>query len=116
MVDHKVMGLIRKSCSLICHQKPERCFVINGFLFPVCARCTGIIGSFIVAMAFLMNDIFVEMWISVIMVLVMFLDWILQAVKIKESTNRRRFITGLIGGFGMSYMYYYIVKFLMELF
>ena len=27
---------------LICHQRPERSFFINGHQLPVCARCTGL--------------------------------------------------------------------------
>jgi uncharacterized membrane protein len=27
---------------LICHQRPERSFVVDGSQFPVCARCTGL--------------------------------------------------------------------------
>jgi uncharacterized membrane protein len=30
-----------------------------------------------------------------------FADWGLQALKIKESTNFRRMITGLVGGYGL---------------
>jgi uncharacterized membrane protein len=43
---------------------------------------------------------------------IMFLDWLLQYKRIKKSTNRRRFITGLIGGIGLSYTYYYIIIFI----
>ena len=28
--------------SLICHQRPERSFFVDGHQLPVCARCTGI--------------------------------------------------------------------------
>lgn len=33
---------------------------------------------------------------------VMLTDWSLQYFGIKESTNSRRFVTGLIGGFGLN--------------
>lgn len=31
----------------------------------------------------------------------MFLDWLVQYLKIKESTNFRRLITGVFGGYGI---------------
>jgi uncharacterized membrane protein len=35
-------GVVYGLASLICHQRPERSFVLNGRQFPVCARCTGL--------------------------------------------------------------------------
>ena len=35
----------------------------------------------------------------------MFLDWYLQRMKIKESTNIRRLITGMICGFALGQLY-----------
>lgn len=31
----------------------------------------------------------------------MLADWGIQKIRLKESTNARRFLTGLIGGFGL---------------
>jgi uncharacterized membrane protein len=31
--------------STICHQRPERSFLVNGRQFPVCARCAGLYAS-----------------------------------------------------------------------
>src|ERR671935_1641967 len=31
--------------SLVCHQRPERSFAIQGRAMPVCARCSGLYGS-----------------------------------------------------------------------
>lgn len=35
------------------------------------------------------------------MMAVMFLDWFIQYLEIKESTNLRRLITGICGGYGI---------------
>ena len=43
---------------------------------------------------------------------VMLGDWLVQYFNIKESTNRRRFITGLIGGFGYSMLHLYFYRFI----
>jgi uncharacterized membrane protein len=37
-----IMALIFAAGGLICHQRPERSFFLDGHQFPVCARCTGL--------------------------------------------------------------------------
>jgi uncharacterized membrane protein len=36
--------------SVICHQRPERSFFVDGHQFPVCARCTGLYLSAVVGL------------------------------------------------------------------
>ncbi|MBE5954082.1 MAG: DUF2085 domain-containing protein [Lachnospiraceae bacterium] len=93
---YKLMELGRK---LGCHQMAERSFFVGGYQFPVCARCTGVILSqiFAVPLFFLVK---IPMKVCVFMMGVMFGDWYIQHIKLLESNNRRRYITGLIGGFG----------------
>lgn len=96
-----------------CHQMPERSFFYKGYQFPVCARCTGvIISAFLATLLFIKKKL--PLWLCISMSTVMLIDWSLQYYEIKESTNSRRLITGLIGGFGYStlhlYFYWYIYK------
>lgn len=82
-----------------CHQKPERSFFINGYQFPVCARCTGVlIASTIACIVFIFKSISLKY--CIFMCAIMFSDWFIQRIGIRESTNTRRLITGLVGGFG----------------
>lgn len=111
MKENIMLKIIRRSCRLICHQEPEKSFKIKNYRFPICARCTGIITSFLIALIFIKLSIKINMILSIVFLGIMFLDWLIQFLKIKESTNTRRFITGLIGGFGMSFFYYYIICF-----
>jgi uncharacterized membrane protein len=37
-----ISEFIFAASSLICHQRPERSFFIDGHQLPVCARCTGL--------------------------------------------------------------------------
>ena len=37
-----IIAIIYAAGGLICHQRPERSFFLNGHQFPVCARCTGL--------------------------------------------------------------------------
>lgn len=84
-----------------CHQMPERSFFIKGYQFPVCARCTGVFIGYLLAPFFYVKVGFAKLkGFAIGGLVLMFLDWLLQAVHFKESTNGRRFITGILGGFG----------------
>lgn len=83
-----------------CHQLPERSFFIKGYQMPVCARCTGVILGYIIAIPIYIIWGF-KMKLSIVGCFVMLMDWFLQQVKIKSSTNKRRLITGILGGFGI---------------
>lgn len=93
-----------------CHQMAERSFSCRGYQFPVCARCTGVIISALVALP-LFFFYKLNLVMACFMSLVMLLDWLVQYLKIKESTNMRRLITGLIGGFGWTYIHLYFYQF-----
>lgn len=104
-------SLIRRFCRLLCHQREERCFKIRNYVFPICARCTGILISFLVSLVCIKNKIEISFFVAILLLSVMFCDWILQYLNILMSTNRRRFLTGLIGGVGLTYFYYHIIMF-----
>lgn len=83
-----------------CHQMPERSFFYKGYQFPVCARCTGVIlGSLIAVPVFFLTGFHKGItWLSMSS---MWVDWVLQKAEVLESTNKRRLITGIAGGFGV---------------
>ena len=105
-------SIFRKICKLLCHQNEERCFKTKNYVFPICSRCTGILISFLISLILIINKYYINFWISVVLLIIMFIDWLLQYLKILMSTNLRRFITGLIGGLGLTYFYYYIIIFI----
>lgn len=110
MNDEKWIKLMEAGKKLGCHQMPERSFFIKGYQMPVCARCTGVIISAILAtLLFTKKKIPLHMCLA--MSSVMLLDWSIQYLEIKESTNTRRLITGLIGGFGYSTLHLYFYRF-----
>lgn len=98
-----------------CHQKPERSFFIKGYQMPVCARCTGVLIGYLIALPIVilipMNPL-----IPLGGCLVMLIDWLLQFTKRLPSTNRRRLITGILGGAGLMYFYVQIFLFIISLF
>ncbi|WP_347707928.1 DUF2085 domain-containing protein [Clostridium sp. C2-6-12] len=100
----KIWLILMKLGALTCHQMYERSFNYKGYQFPVCARCTGIfVGNIIGILLYIMN-----IKISIIkglgLILIMAIDGLLQLFKIKASTNKRRFITGLLAGIGYIFM------------
>ena len=92
-----------------CHRMPDRSFFYKGHQFPVCARCTGVcIGQL---SAILINCmISVPMHISILLLSIMGFDWRIQEFKIKSSTNFRRLITGILGGFGLYSLYANVIR------
>ena len=87
-----------------CHQLPERSFFYHGYQFPICARCTGIlIGQTLGVLTFALYRL-PWSWCSFFLFL-MFFDWFLQRMKILQSTNIRRLVTGLLCGCALGQCY-----------
>lgn len=83
-----------------CHQRADRSFFFKGYQFPVCARCTGVlIGYCLTIPVYLLWKFYYQH--CLIACLIMLLDWMIQYLKIRESTNIRRLVTGVFGGFGV---------------
>lgn len=102
----KLMYLGRSSG---CHQIPERSFFIRGRQFPVCARCTGVLVGNVLAYAmFFVYRLPIEFYIMGCAV--MFVDWYIQYIRIRQSTNIRRLITGIIGGYSLATLYCLLIK------
>lgn len=85
-----------------CHQRPDRSFYIKGYQMPICARCSGVFLGYLFAIPCCCLKGW-RFWkqIALLGCESMLIDWTIQAGKIKESTNKRRLITGLLGGFGI---------------
>lgn len=98
-----------------CHQMPERSFFFKGYQFPICARCTGVFIGELIAIILLLCSIKINFIVSVALLLLMGMDWGLQFIKILESNNIRRLITGISGGFGLTYIYYHVIMFFVRL-
>lgn len=85
-----------------CHQMPERSIFFRGKQFPVCARCTGVyIGELLALLS--VKWFRPPLWVVPLFCAVMLVDWGIQALKWRESTNIRRLITGLLCGYGLCY-------------
>lgn len=92
--------LMKIGASTGCHQKPRRSFFVNKCQFPVCARCTGVIIGYMLAVT-AFGFFMTSLPVCILLCLIMFLDWFVQYLKICDSTNIRRLITGIMGGYGL---------------
>lgn len=84
-----------------CHRRPERSFFVKGYQMPVCARCEGeLIGilAAVIAVWFLRPPY----WLMAVIMLPMIADGLIQGLTKYESNNRRRLITGMLFGFGIT--------------
>lgn len=86
-----------------CHQRADRSFYMKNYQFPLCARCTGIALSSVCGYIIFFKKK-PRLLIGVLLTVPMMFDGIVQLAGIKESTNRRRFVTGILGGAGLVFI------------
>lgn len=92
--------MIRLGHKAGCHQRPDRSFFYKGHQFPVCARCTGVLIGYFLSL-FLLPIWKGNFLLCIALAGIMFLDWLVQYLNILESTNIRRLITGVLGGYAV---------------
>lgn len=92
-----------------------RSFFWHGYQFPVCARCTGVLIGYLITLILFAAGYQGSLRISVICALIMLCDWILQFGNLLHSTNLRRLVTGILGGYGVLSAQIHIVVFLFHL-
>jgi uncharacterized membrane protein len=104
--DSKVaFGTFRKSLGVLgdwvgCHQMPERSFFLHETQFPVCARCTGVLLAQTAVGLLAIAGHYAPLTVGFFLMIPMGLDWLVQYTGVYESTNARRFVTGIMGGAG----------------
>lgn len=98
-----------------CHQREDRSFKIGEFQFPICSRCTGILLGQILAIIFIFFKLNIPIYLDFIFLLIMFLDWYIQYRKIKESTNLKRLITGILAGIAQINIIYQLIIYLLKI-
>ena len=86
-----------------CHQMPKRSFFVCGYQFPLCARCTGLILGYIIAMA-AWRYIHISNICSILVCLPLIVDGLTQYIHLRESNQVLRLITGLMCGVGSAHL------------
>lgn len=94
-----------------CHQLPERSFSFKNYQFPICARCTGVlVGQIAMIIQLVIFTIPINIFLCMLLLGIMFLDWFVQFLKIKESNNKRRLLTGFLAGYGLIGGYWWVFE------
>jgi len=112
--DKRWIKLMEYGKRIGCHQMPERSFFYKDYQFPVCARCTGVIIGEIITIIILIFGIKLNISTSVFLLGIMGIDWFIQFIKVLQSNNIRRLITGISGGIGLTYIYYYLIIYIIK--
>jgi len=76
---------------------------------PVCARCTGVILGYLIAIPTFFLFGFSKL-LSIGGCAVLLVDWLQQAMGVRKSTNKRRLISGVLGGYGIMSLQLFIIK------
>lgn len=90
----------------------SRSFYYKDYQFPICARCTGVFLGEISSVIAILLGFRVPLYVAIILLAIMGLDWFIQEINILQSTNLRRLMTGLFGGIGTAFIYFYLFKFI----
>lgn len=113
MIKKIILKIYCKSLIIVhhagCHQRADRSFFYKEYQFPMCARCTGVFLGYLLAIPMYFIYPF-DFGLYIALCMITFFDWYIQYRKIKESTNPRRLITGIIGGFGVMSMQIVVMK------
>ena len=83
-----------------CHCRDDRSFHWKNRRFPICARCTGELAGIVLGLGifFLWQA---PVWVCLVLMLPMIADGFCQLLTSYESKNPRRFLTGVLFGFGL---------------
>jgi uncharacterized membrane protein len=84
-----------------CHRNPEHSIRFFGMEKYLCARCLGILCGGIIGGTVSFFGYTIPFPVSLLLLLPLIVDGILQALEIRQSTNVRRLATGVLFGFGI---------------
>lgn len=90
----------------LCNLKSHRAPNLFGFCFPLCWRCTSIVIGTLAGHIIYHQNYYNKslQWVGIVLMIPLIIDSYLQYGLDLESTNFRRIITGLLTGFGLSYL------------
>lgn len=106
----------RKNINLGCHKIPDRCFSIKGKTMPFCARCLGCSIGHILSLILFLSEKLPSFFIAFMLIIPLGVDWSVQKFFGFMSNNRRRLITGILGGLGVGVIIWKIIWMLIKYF
>lgn len=107
LVAHGATPMLRLPFRFICHGIEQRCLTIWNTPMPICARCTaiyiGLFGGLAVFFILPWLPEKVARWLMYAAATPMAIDGVTQALRLRESTNSLRVMTGSLAGFAFGY-------------
>ena len=111
---HAFYPLLKNSYGRVCHQQPDKSFLINGSHFLVCSRCTGIyIGGFIAMfLSFLSIIKYFQSTFKyfIIFSLIILIDVLINNFILVEYNKSSAFFTGYLFSFFAVYFVIFEIK------
>lgn len=95
----KAMSLMAPTC----HQRADRSFFYGNYQFPVCSRCQGVYVGYIIGLLFFIPEL-------IILLPLTYVDGVVQLKTKYESTNFRRFTTGVLTGIATTQLIKFIIS------
>ncbi len=80
---------------------PERSFFCGKYQMPVCARCTGMMIGYLVAIVLFIMDMHLTFIASILLILPLIIDGSIQYKTRYTSNNLKRLVTGIMYGIGL---------------
>ena len=112
----KTLNLDKLWVEPLCNKRRDRGIFIGKYCLPFCARCTGIhLGSLLYWIYIIIGGSRMSFGTAVILLYPTLIDGVLQYLHGIESTNLRRFVTGLIAGVGSGAIDVMILRFVFRL-
>ncbi len=104
---------VMKLFSHICHQNPERSFIISGYQFPLCARCSGI--YFFMLLGIVISILLLKK-INIVLPILIIISISLNFITFVDGfdSNFMRLILGSILGFNIGMLYGVSIKILLK--
>ncbi|HPP11758.1 MAG TPA: DUF2085 domain-containing protein [bacterium] len=99
--------------SLVCHQQASRTWSLNGVFLPLCARCTGLYGGFLVSLVIqiltsyrknFLSPTRLSTWLALLVILTMSVEGLGSASGWWHHSHTFRFGLGLAAGTAISFL------------
>lgn len=107
LLDILAFTILKFTYSIVCHQNPEKCFLINDSIVFVCARCLGIyVGAIVILISscFIKYSSKLNLVPLIVFSIPMLFDVILTSLHIYHYNKIIALITGLLFG-SISFIY-----------
>jgi uncharacterized membrane protein len=96
--------LFRKTLSIMCHQRPEKCFLVFGHKLALCSRCMGLYFGFVFAFK-LINRLRRFRLIIVLSLCYFAVDILLELVFRVPVSNAARFFSGFCVSYSLIHVF-----------